>query len=252
MTIYPGSAFKSHRCPLFLASVTSAEEARVCVDAGVSILDAKNPRTGALGALEHNIVREIVETVRQSSKPALPVSATIGDLPLEPQLVSGAAGDMAACGVDYVKIGIGAEGDASAAIRALGCTDIGDARLVAVLFADQRPDFDLVCELSAAGFAGVMLDTAEKKSGGLRDVLSAQEIREFVSCSRDSGLLCGLAGSLKLEDISPLGAFQPDILGFRGALCLDSDRTFAIDESRIGAVRAALDALDCETATVTR
>lgn len=252
MTIYPGSDFKTHRCPLFLASVTSAEEARICVDAGVAILDAKNPLTGALGALEHNTVREIVDTVRQSSKAALPISATIGDLPLDPKLVCKAAGDMAACEVDYVKIGFGSDGDAAVVIRALGCIDIGDARLVAVLFADQKPDFDLVCELSAAGFAGVMLDTAEKKSGGLRDVLSAEEVGEFVARSRDSGLLCGLAGSLKLEDISPLGAFQPDILGFRGALCLDSDRTFAIDESRIGAVRAALDALDCETAAAAR
>lgn len=247
MNICPGrSGFPLQR-PMFLASVTSPDEARVCVRAGADLIDAKNPLTGALGALPLSTVGEIVEAVRGTPGPKRLVSATVGDLPMEPKIVREAVEAMAGTGVDFVKIGLGGDQKAFDVVSALAGCELGNARLVGVLFADQNPDFSLVDAMARTGFAGAMLDTAAKKSGRLVDCQSPENLGEFVRMARQSGLFCGLAGSLKLEDIGLLGRFGADILGFRGALCLDSDRTFAIDEGRVASVRAALDALsDCD------
>ena len=113
-------------------------------------------------------------------------------------------------------------------------------RLVAVLMADQGPDLALPAVLKEAGFFGVMLDTADKKAGSLRNHLGELQLAEFVRTARRHGLFCGLAGSLGLEDIAVLAAMRPDYLGFRGALCA-GDRAGALDFGRGQGVRRAID-----------
>lgn len=230
-----------HDRPLMLASVTSPMEARLCLANGADIIDAKDPKSGALGALAGPVVEAIVEAVKAHS--ACPVSATIGDLPCLPEPITAAAAQMARTGVDYVKVGFLPDGDPSAVIAKLGVCDIGEARLVGVLFADQNPDLGLIGDMERAGFAGVLIDTADKRAGSLTAVLSPKLIAEFVRTARNAGLFTGLAGSLRVHDIDQLCGFRPDILGFRGALCLDSQRTCAIDETLVQSVRSRLDAV---------
>lgn len=236
------SGFPLNR-PLFLASVTSPAEALACLDAGADILDAKNPLSGALGALPLETVRAIVQAVRSIQGPRRLISATVGDLPMVPAIVSEAVEAMSETGVDFVKIGFDGSPAAFEVVDALKSCNCGEARLVGVLFADQNPDFGLVAAMAEAHFAGAMLDTAEKRSGRLVEVLPPESLSEFAQKARQAGVFCGLAGSLKQQDIAQLNQFGPDILGFRGALCLDSDRKFAIDEGRVASIRAALDAL---------
>jgi uncharacterized protein (UPF0264 family) len=102
--------------------------------------------------------------------------------------------------------------------------------------ADQKPDFTLISHLAAHTFAGVMLDTADKSAGRLTSILAADSLSEFVETSRTHHLMCGLAGSLRMEDIAGLASHGPDILGFRGALCA-SGRTSQLDPTRLAAVR---------------
>ena len=92
-----------------------------------------------------------------------------------------------------------------------------------------------------------MLDTAGKQNGGLRTHLSDAGLARFVTLARMNGLLCGLAGSLGLDDIAPLAALEPDYLGFRGALCA-GDRAGRLDPKAFRAVRAALDAAQASPA----
>ena len=56
-------------------------------------------------------------------------------------------------------------------------------------------------------------------------------------------LLCGLAGSLRLDDIARLAPLQADYLGFRGALCVQQQRTAQLDEVRLRQIRDALNKL---------
>ncbi|MBL6935200.1 MAG: (5-formylfuran-3-yl)methyl phosphate synthase [Alphaproteobacteria bacterium] len=213
----------------FLASVATLDEMEIAFGAGVDILDLKNPALGALGAWDtHDLIRAVAFIGGRT-----PVSATIGDLPMEPEPLAAAVAATAATGVDFVKVGFFAEnngdGDAQLCAQAIGNCERGAARLVAVLFADQSPDFSLLGVLAANGFSGVMLDTADKTSGGLRHHLEDHRLARFVEDAAARGMFSGLAGSLALGDALPLLELGPDYLGFRGALCGAQDRRGALD-----------------------
>jgi uncharacterized protein (UPF0264 family) len=220
----------------FLASVTSMPEAEIAISGGADILDLKDPSRGALGALEPTTVSACVAGIARRRI----VSATAGDLPMEPEPVTGAVRRLAALGVDIVKIGVFPEGDARACIAALAEDTRRGTRLVAVMFADRAPDLELLPRLRDAGFIGAMLDTAGKSSGGLRRHLATDVLGDFVATARELGLMSGLAGSLHVEDVAPLAALGPDYLGFRGGIC-DSGRQSALSADRICEVRGAID-----------
>lgn len=222
--------------PAFLASVRDASEACEAFAAGADIIDCKDPNAGALGRLDMNEIARVVEAVSA----LVPVSATIGDTFATPLDAVSAAEEVAATGVAIVKCGFfGTPSDAET-VAALSKARLGKAHLFAVLMADRVPDFSLVPLLAQAGFIGVMLDTADKASGSLRQVMDKKQIEAFLSIARAYKLAAGLAGSLREEDIAPLVALGPDILGFRGALC-EQGRTGTLNEERVVRVRRALD-----------
>jgi uncharacterized protein (UPF0264 family) len=228
----------------FLASVTDEREALLAAHAGADIIDCKDPSSGALGALPHSVVRAIRAAVPRH----VPVSATIGDLACVPDRVGDAVAAMAATGVDYVKIGLFPGAEIAATIARLGTLSLKGCRLVGVMLADREPDLALVDDMRRAGFAGAMLDTAGKSGGTLLDCLSASELSEFIARTRGAGLFAGLAGSLRLDQIGGLMAFEPDVLGFRGALCLNRERASGIDAAAVQSIRRTIPRADCEPA----
>ncbi len=215
----------------FLASVTSVDEARIALECGADIIDLKNPRFGALGALPLATVRDIVRFVDGRK----PVSATIGDLPMQPSLLLDAAGEMAGTGVDIVKVGFFEPpvelGQHEACVQALGRL-AQNIRLVAVLFADLKFK-PAIKDFAAAGFHGVMLDTATKNGLSLGDLYTPEQLHDFVRQAHEYSLLAGLAGALKSHDIPEMAMHKPDYLGFRGALCENATRTLAINRSKM-------------------
>jgi uncharacterized protein (UPF0264 family)/CheY-like chemotaxis protein len=219
-----------------LASVNSIEEALQALSANVDIIDLKQPALGALGALETDLVKTIVKEINGRR----PVSATIGDLPMQPELVCQAVQTMAATGVDYVKIGFFPGGDWQGTVEKLAALTPA-MNLIAVLFADTQPDFSVIDLLKAAGFKGVMLDTMDKSRGSLTQVMTKPDIARFTGLAKDRSLLCGLAGSLRLDDVAGLMPYQPDYLGFRGALCLDHTRTAQLNASSIMQIKQAIE-----------
>jgi uncharacterized protein (UPF0264 family) len=219
-----------------LASVNSLAEALLALSANVDIIDLKQPASGALGALDIDLVRQIVAEINQRC----PVSATIGDLPMQPDLVFNAARVMSETGTDYIKIGFFPDGDWPKTINSLSVLCRQNTALIAVLFADSQTDFTIVDSLKEAGFAGVMLDTMDKQKGSLMQIMEPSEVGQFVRLAKTRQLLCGLAGSLKLQDITGLLPLQPDYLGFRGALCLQQKRTEQLDKSSILRIKQAI------------
>ena len=85
-----------------------------------------------------------------------------------------------------------------------------------------------------------MIDTAGKGGGGLLHHIDPLQLERFVSDCRKLGLLCGLAGSLRLEDIPLLLPLAPDYLGFRGALCEGNQRTQGLSRRKLEEIRAAI------------
>jgi len=219
-----------------LASVNNVEEALQALSANVDIIDLKQPALGALGALELDLVKTIVDEIDGRC----PVSATVGDLPMQPEIVYQAVKAMAETGVDYVKIGFFPDGDWQATIEKLAMLP-RTLNLIAVLFADTQLNFAVIDSLANAGFKGVMLDTMNKNNGPLTQVMGKTDIARFVRLAKDRQLLCGLAGSLRLEDIAELMPYQPDYLGFRGALCLEHNRTAQLSRSSMMQIKQAID-----------
>jgi uncharacterized protein (UPF0264 family) len=223
-----------------LASIATADEARIAVAAGVDIIDAKDPMRGALGALESATLQAIRAIVPRS----VPLSATTGDIDAgETARIVNEIERIAAAGVDVVKIGFFGDVDFSPLLGALGAHTTASyafGRRVGVIIADQVQDWDFIGQLPSAGFSGVMLDTADKSSGALVDVVPRPRIEGFLRTARRLGLFAGLAGALRLRHIREVKALGPDIVGFRGALCRAQRRTAGIDASAVREVRDAL------------
>ena len=218
-----------------LASVTERREMELAIHAGADIIDLKNPHAGALGALPLETIGNLVALCRGRC----PVSATVGDLPAEPLQLTRAIEKTARCKVDYVKVGFFSSENLTECIQAIaGLTP--KYAVVAVLFADLQPPLDRIERFADAGFRGVMLDTAGKGGGGLLSHIALNEIKRFVADSRSLGMLTGLAGSLSLADIPKLLPTEPDYLGFRGALCDQSERTAAISSERLQQIKTAV------------
>lgn len=220
-----------------LASAKNRQEAEIVFHNGADIIDLKDPSNGALGAVELSKLLEVLDFISGRR----PVSAACGDLPMEPETIRRKAEEIAATGVDYIKIGFFPFGQLSACIEALRPL-AQHKKLIAVLFADHRGEYaqDLPAKFAAAGFHGVMIDTADKSAGRLLDHMSPDQIGHFVRDCQEQGLMCGVAGSLEAPDVPRLLAFKPDFLGFRGALCAGLSRNSPVDAQATASIRALI------------
>ena len=203
-----------------LGSVRNPEEAELLLRTPVAILDLKDPARGALGAADPAAVRQVVNQVRgRRHVSAAAGSADDGDVLEQARRLSLA-------GVDFVKIGFSRLSQ-QALLPEFRAAVMAPAEAVAVLFADC-PEIDpmqWIGPARAAGFAGLMLDTADKHSGPLDRHVGLAEVADWVRAARESGLLCGLAGRLNAESARCFLSARPDYLGFRSALCDRSVRT---------------------------
>ncbi len=209
----------------WLASVQSLEEAKILLPVLPDILDMKNPSQGALGALSVENVSEIVSLINGRCQ----TSATIGDLPMQTKLIKPAMFKMASSGVDYVKIGLFPDDNLQQCITELADTVKNlSTPVIAVIFADRSPDENCLPLLKASGFYGVMVDTAIKNGQHLLEHWDLEKLEQFIAAAKQQDLLCGLAGALRLEDITVLRPLAADYLGFRSALCSQRQRTSSL------------------------
>lgn len=222
-----------------LVSVRDVDEALAAAGAGADFIDCKEPADGALGALAPERIRQIVSALRRRH-PRLHISATVGDLPAQqPGAILSRVAGVAACGVDYVKVGLW-PGERAAAIALLDALADCDADIVPVLVADAGVDEVLVAHaLALRAFPALMLDTAEKGRGSLLERLPMPMLASFVGAARAHGTWAGLAGSLRIDDAPALLALAPDFAGFRGAVT-GADRAAALDPTLVQRLRGRL------------
>ncbi|HET8747314.1 MAG TPA: (5-formylfuran-3-yl)methyl phosphate synthase [Ramlibacter sp.] len=222
-----------------LVSVRNAGEALEAAEAGADFIDLKEPADGALGALPPERIAQIVAVLRAGWR-GVRISATVGDLPAHEQAeILRRVRRVAACGVDYVKVGLWPA--APAASRALlDALAACPAKVVPVLVADAGVDPALVSyALARAAFPALMLDTAQKGRGSLLQRLPLPVLAGFVEKVHAGGALAGLAGSLRADDASALRALAPDFAGFRGAVTR-GERSAALDPRRVRLLRRRL------------
>ena len=232
-----------------LVSVSNASEARRAVNGGADLIDAKNPLTGALGAVTLDTLRQIGNAVSGRRV----VTAALGDATDE-ETIRRAAFEYAATGVGFVKVGfagitnrsrverlIAAAGEGVKAARPLSCG------AVAVAYADTggttSVDLDTLVDAAArTGATGVLLDTALKHGPGLRHLMSAPALEAWVARAHEAGLMVALAGKLTAGDLALVRDTGADIAGVRGAAC-ESGRASSITEERVRLLRDALESV---------
>ena len=239
--------------PLLLASVREPGEARAALDAGVDLLDVKEPRHGSLGPVDPEILRAIValRDARAEGQPPArtPVSVALGDAP-DPPSTTALAALAAACGADYLKIGLRGIRHASEAIDRLRSIVAAaraaspSVRIVAAAFADDDPAgslpvLDLPAVAASGGASGCLIDTLRKDGGALPDRLGIETLAAFATACRERGMLSALAGSIGIAHLPRLLAIGPDLIGTRGALC-GGGRDGALDPALVIAFRDAL------------
>lgn len=221
-----------------LISVTTIEEAQIALENGADIIDLKEPSLGALGALPIETIKEIVAYVKNTKNvDSKLTSATIGDLPMQPELLLAQVTQLATTGVDIIKIGFFQTDDYQACLDALKPVTQAGIRIMAVFFAETIYPKDLVAAIKNAGFMGVMLDTARKNGLTLLDYYSQEQRVAFAKTVFKNNLKLGLAGSLKLQHVSIIKEINPSYIGFRGGVCDRNQRNLGLDPAKIKAVR---------------
>ena len=116
-----------------LASVANAAEAGVVLQLGADVIDLKDARRGALGAVPLDAAREAIAAVARRSE----TSAALGDPPYDEEALLAGARALATMGVDYVKLAVDAPtlhrlGDSLSRLAR-------DVALVGMMFADEKP-----------------------------------------------------------------------------------------------------------------
>lgn len=238
-----------------LVSVRSPLEVEAALAGGADIVDAKDPSQGALGAMQPDTLRRVLERVPST----VPFSAALGD----PRDAAEAASLVTALPIaprrapSYVKLSVVAAVNAGAAECMLGSA-VEMARLhpglplvIAVAYADDSAglDLDQITAIAArAGAHGILVDTMWKTAGSLLDRVPLAGLSTWIAEGRRRGLLVAVAGRLDGPAVAQLATSGADIVGVRGAAC-DGGRTGRVSTARVRALRDLLDKREKSSAT---
>jgi len=211
-----------------LISVKNVEEALLALGAGADIIDLKDPSVGALGALDLSQTIRIVQAINGSGY----VSATVGEGHASLNELMTVIHARARFGVDMIKIAVSTLFYKPSFIVELKKLTSEGVKIVAVFFADEEINLNLLAKLQEAGFFGAMLDTKNKK----HDLLALQTSKtlwQFTQLCHKYCLKSGFAGSLKPKHIDSLVKFSPTYIGFRGGVCENSQRNSELSIAKV-------------------
>ena len=220
-----------------LVSVRDLAEARTALEAGVDLIDLKEPDRGGLGRVDAQVARDVAELLTGRA----PLSMALGEL------TDDALKAEIPATVRYVKVGL-----ADCARRPTWRTELRrfaaalppTTGFVAVVYADAElcaapPASDVVAAAVECEAQAVLVDTAVKDGRDLLQWWSAERVREFVAAVHQEGMLSVVGGGLTVETIPQVAACRPDYVAVRGAAC-EGPRTGRVSAARIATVRRLL------------
>jgi len=211
-----------------LVSVRSVAEARLALEAGVDLVDVKEPKAGSLGKPEVAVAQEIAKAVRGQRPVSVATGELIGwysdgqDLSTHDGQIRGLT-----AGFDYAKCGLAACGEQTAWrdwlkqwITSLA-SGVGP---IAVAYADAKRAaaphrWDVLQAATDLGCAGLLVDTYHKGSSDLFSHWTLPDVAVFIDCAREVGLRVVIGGSLNASSIAQLLPLEPDYVAVRGAAC---------------------------------
>ena len=213
-----------------LVSVRSAAEARLAVEAGVDLIDVKEPSHGSLGRAEPNVWQEVAASAGHA-----PLSAALGELRDWEDPIAEAI----PAAYSYVKLGLAGmvEQDWHVQWRQALERLPGQLHRVAVAYADAEaaqspsPD-DLLTAARELSCTVALVDTFVKRGRGLLSWWRLDEVAAFVDGAHERGMLAVVAGSLTAHDIARLLPLDADYVAVRGAACA-GDRAAELSAPRL-------------------
>jgi len=211
-----------------LISVKNLEEALLALDAGVDVIDLKDPNIGALGALDMITTAQIVRTLDGRAL----LSATVGEGHATLNALLRDIQLRAELGVDIIKICVSHLFDGPQFFTEMHKLTRDGIKIVVIFFADKEIDLDFLPKCHQAGFYGAMLDTQEKHFSLLENQ-STEILKEFVRLCHENQLNSGLAGSVKPQYIDSLLEINPTFIGMRGGVCENHMRKSALVANKI-------------------
>jgi uncharacterized protein (UPF0264 family) len=200
-------------------------------DAGVDLIDIKEPSRGSLGAATPIVWREVVDEING----AVPLSVALGEF----SDLSGFPSPSILEGIQYVKCGFSNCADQVECFRQWNeFTRDLPAQIcpVSVIYADWKqaaaPSPSEVLGQSENALA-VLVDTYLKDGSNLFDALSESELKEIIVQCQKRGQMVVLGGSLRGESIDRALGLRADFVAVRGAVC-NENRSGEIDAKLVG------------------
>src|SRR2546426_12756493 len=203
-----------------LISVAGPVDARAALLGGAGVIDAKDPRHGALGP----VTLHRLAAIRAAVGGARPLSAALGDAADEDAIARTVAA-AASLGLAFVKVGFaGVTNEARARRLAVAAqraaTNVG-TRLVLVAYADWRRAQSLapariLTVAAGAGAAGGLLDTADK-GGPLLTLESPTSVAAWIAAAHAAGLFAAPSRGLSGAEFAPAPAPRGGVVGVAGA-----------------------------------
>jgi uncharacterized protein (UPF0264 family) len=233
--------------PLLLVSVRNATEARLALEAGVDILDVKEPSLGSLGAAPNEVLAEIGEIA--ANCPGRLFTAAMGELT---DLIDSSRLPAIPATFGLLKVGLS------------GCRSLSDWPMqwahvresiesragkrfdwAGVAYVDEReagspPVHDVLETAIEAKCRFLLLDTWSKSAGRLSNFFSDRALAELGRQCRGAGLQLAVAGRLRVEDLTDSLLAAADVVAVRSAVCRNQQRAGAIDPEAIQKWRSVL------------
>lgn len=214
-----------------LVSIRGYNEAKEAAKGGALIADVEYPAS-ALGTPYPLNIMSVRNRLNKDRFNKVAVSTNIGELQMNRATACQAALGVACSGADIIKFGLAEETLESATY--LGDTLVRTIRkyfgskkkLIPSVFIDVdlqryfKPLKDGVTLARHIKADGLLIDTFNKSIGkGLMDYCEIAELKKFVKACHDNRIEAWLAGSISMDELSPLWETGVDVVCVRGAAC---------------------------------
>jgi uncharacterized protein (UPF0264 family) len=227
--------------PRLLVSVRNSHEAEEALAGGADWIDLKEPRRGALGAVDAATAREVVAKVNGRAQ----VSAAAGEVLA--WRGSSAVDLLGVPGVSLLKLGLaGCRGAEWRSVwrLALDQTAAAGKDLVSVIYADAvaadaPPPGEQLAAAVEAPSQWILWDTFDKSGDVLIDVLPRAALAAQLATARSAAKQTVVAGRLSAKTIPQLPLELIDMIAVRSAAC-DGSRNAAVRRGRVAALREVI------------
>ena len=196
----------------------------------VDILDLKDPEKGSIGSWVKNDILSVVKKFKNKIR----ISATVGDIFSNECLIK-KLGEFDDLALDYIKFGYFSNNITALKelLRKIKLRRF-KTQLVFVIFVDEpkvlkfvEKNLDLL-EENKLNF--LLLDTYMKNESNLTTFCQIEYLELFIKKCSERNIKVGLAGRLCLEHMIKIKPLNPHVIGFRSAICKDTNRNIICEK----------------------